>query len=165
MKMKTYLDKFRVEHELSKYKNQLEDNLFNDEEEVEEEEEEIELQNEEENEENEDNDSSRENSNYNDDHKIIVQQKSNNDNQQINNINGQIKDKNELIITMNNLLTDDPTERVNAIIIIHDLICAKYEDNKIILIENIDTIIRIFITAMKNLFNTNDITTIPIKFN
>ena len=142
----------------------LEDNLFNDEEEVEEEEEEIELQNEEESEENEDNNSSRENSNYNDEHKIIVQQKNNNDNQQINNINGQIKDKNELIITMNNLLTDDPTERVNAIIIIHDLICAKYEDNKIILIENIDTIIRIFITAMKNLFNTNDITTIPIKF-
>ena len=65
---------------------------------------------------------------------------------------------------MNNLLTNDISERVNAIIIIHDLICAKYEDNKKILKENIDNIIKIFIIAMKNLFNTNDITTIPIKF-
>ena len=30
---------------------------------------------------------------------------------------------------MNNLLTNDISERVNTIIIIHDLICAKYEDN------------------------------------
>ena len=140
-------------------------NLLSDEENELEEEEEEEEESETKGEESEENDNNNSNNNYqNNNNTIIVQQHINNGNQQIININGIIKDKNELIITMNNLLTNNEKERVDAIIIIHDLICAKYEDNKKILIENIDEIIRIFITVMKNLFNTNDITTIPIKF-
>ena len=151
----------------------LEDILNNEEENIEEEEEleeedeerdedsgDAETNGEEGEEDDENNEDNSNNNNYNNN----IQQHKNNDIQQLNNINGIIKDKNELIITMNNLLTNDISERVNAIIIIHDLICAKYEDNKKILKENIDNIIKIFIIAMKNLFNTNDITTIPIKF-
>ena len=64
---------------------------------------------------------------------------------------------------MGNLLANDPTERVNTIIIIHELLCPKYEENKSILIANIDMIINTFVEAMNNLFSQK-IETIPIKF-
>ena len=99
-------------------------------------------------------------------HKIIVQQHQkasalhNND---TFNTTGSLKSKNELIDILGNLLANDPTERVNTIIIIHELLCPKYEENKSILIANIDMIINTFVEAMNNLFSQK-IETIPIKF-
>ena len=98
-------------------------------------------------------------------HKITVQQhqRSNNNDSSIN-TSGSLKNKNELIKILRNLLTEDPTERVNTIIIIHELLCPKFEENKSILIANIDIIIKTFIDAMQSLFSTQNISTIPIKF-
>lgn len=105
-------------------------------------------------------------------HKITVQQHlkgpsanyHTNDTQSILNTTGSIRSKTELVNVLRNLLTNDPTERVNTIIIIHELICPKYEENKTILIANIDYIIKTFVEAMKNLFSTQKISEIPIKF-
>ena len=44
------------------------------------------------------------------------------------------------------------------------MLCPKFEENKSILIANIDIIIKTFIDAMQSLFSTQNISTIPIKF-
>ena len=77
---------------------------------------------------------------------------------------GTLKNKNELINCLKNLLTDDLTEKVNSIIIIHEILCPKYEENKVILISNVDTILNFFIQSMHSLFSISNINDIPIKF-
>ena len=46
-------------------------------------------------------------------------------------------------------MIDDPTEKLNTIIIIHENICGKFDQNKEILIPNVDKIITTFKTVSR----------------
>ena len=78
--------------------------------------------------------------------------------------NGAMNSENELLFTMNNLLNKDLTERINAIILFHEITCQKYQENKKIIIPNIDNIVNIIIKVTHELFISSDIFSIPIKF-
>ena len=80
------------------------------------------------------------------------------------NQNTSLKTKNDLLNCLRNLLTEDLTEKVNAIIIIHEVLCPKYEDNKTLLTSNIDIIITHFVKATHSLFSVQNIADIPIKY-
>jgi hypothetical protein len=54
--------------------------------------------------------------------------------------------------------------RLNTIILLHEMICGKYENNKHILIPNIDNIINTFIKVAHELFISSDIHKLEIKF-
>ena len=73
----------------------------------------------------------------------------------------------ELFEIMNNLFSEDDIEKMNSIIIIHEILCSKYQENKFILIPNIDNIIKIIIQITHELFdcidNLNNKVT-PLKF-
>ena len=89
---------------------------------------------------------------------------SNQNNSEFQNQEGGISSEKELMEIMYNLLTDDETNRLNTIIIIHEILCSKYQENKFILIPNIDNIIRIFIQITHKLFEPDNIRNIPLKF-
>ena len=72
--------------------------------------------------------------------------------------------KEDLFETLDNLSSADPTEKLNTIILIHEILCGKYNENKNILIANIDHIINKFKNETHQLFYSKDIKTIPIKF-
>ena len=57
---------------------------------------------------------------------------------------------------MNNLFSEDESEKMGTIIIIHEILCTKYQQNKYILIPNIDNIIRIIIQITHELFESID---------
>ena len=78
--------------------------------------------------------------------------------------NGAVSSNNELLSLMNNLLSKDQTERVNSIILVHEMICQKFQENKSILIPNIDNIINIFIKVTHEIFIGSNINFIHIKF-
>ena len=68
---------------------------------------------------------------------------------------------------MNNLFSEDESEKMGTIIIIHEILCSKYQQNKYILIPNIDNIIKIIIKITHELFeNVDDLNDkiIPLKF-
>ena len=81
-----------------------------------------------------------------------------------NYLNGNIKSEKELIKNLKKLLVKNETEQLNAIILIHEIIYQKYEDNKKILIPNIDKIIEIFIQVLHEMFIENDLKNLHIKF-
>jgi len=85
------------------------------------------------------------------------------DDEKFGNKNGPMT-KEDLDIILNNLLTDDPNEKLKSIIIIHKNICGKFEQNKEVLIPNIDKIITTFILVSHKLFYLKDLNSIPIKF-
>ena len=99
-----------------------------------------------------------------------IDDNNNNNNNNINNnnnaniANGAVNSENELLSTLNNLLLDDIKIRLNTIILLHEIISQKYEENKQILIPNIDNIINTFIKVTHELFISSDINTIPVKF-
>ena len=70
----------------------------------------------------------------------------------------------KLFEILNELSSEDDSERINAIIIIHEILCTKYLENKFILIPNIDKIITIFTEITRNLFGVENIENISIKF-
>ena len=72
--------------------------------------------------------------------------------------------KEDLDTILDNLMIDDPTEKLNTIIIIHENICGKFDQNKEVLIPNVDKIITTFKTVSHKLFFIKDLNTIPIKF-
>ena len=72
--------------------------------------------------------------------------------------------KEDLDIILDNLLKDDPNEKLNTIILIHENICGKFEQNKEVLIPNVDKIITTFKSVSHKLFYMTDLNTIPIKF-
>ena len=72
--------------------------------------------------------------------------------------------KEDLDTILDNLMIDDPTEKLNTIIIIHENICGKFDQNKEVLIPNVDKIITTFKTVSHKLFYIKDLNTIPIKF-
>ena len=72
--------------------------------------------------------------------------------------------KEDLDNILDNLLIDDPTEKLNTIILIHENICGKFDQNKDVLIPNVDKIITTFKTVSHKLFYIKDLNTIPIKF-
>ena len=101
-------------------------------------------------------------------------QNNNNNNNNNNNIinnnissNSTITSDKELLEIMNNLFSEDESEKMNTIIIIHEILCSKYQQNKFILIPNIDNIIKIIIQITHELFeyvdNLNN-KIIPLKF-
>ena len=75
-----------------------------------------------------------------------------------------IKSEKELLSIMNNLSSEDESEKLNTIIIVHEILCTKYQDNKYILIPIIDNIILIFINIMHQLFDVDNIENINVKF-
>ena len=85
------------------------------------------------------------------------------DDEKFGNKNGPMT-KEDLDIILNNLLTDDPNEKLKSIIIIHEDICGKFEQNKEVLIPNIDKIITTLILVSHKLFYLKDLNSIPIKF-
>jgi cytoskeleton-associated protein 5 len=113
--------------------------------------------------------------NNNDNNKII---NTNNDNNEITNTNDtQVQNNNNLLTNpngpltkedlldaLNNLSSNDLTEKLNNIIIIHEIICGKFEQNKECLISNVDKIISTFKNISHQLFFVKDLKTIPIKF-
>ena len=81
--------------------------------------------------------------------------------------NSTISSEKELLEIMNNLFSEDESEKMNTIIIIHEILCSKYQQNKFILIPNIDNIIKIIIQITHNLFDCIDNLNnkiIPLKF-
>ena len=78
--------------------------------------------------------------------------------------NGAVNSEDELLSTLNNLLSKDLTIRTNTIILLHEIIFQKYKENKNIIVPNIDKIIDTFIQVTHELFIDSDIYTIPIKF-
>ena len=94
----------------------------------------------------------------------------NQNNNMINNnlsSNSIISSEKELIEIMNNLFSEDESEKMSTIIIIHEILCSKYQQNKFILIPNIDSIIKIIIQITHDLFDCLDNLNnkiIPLKF-
>ena len=70
----------------------------------------------------------------------------------IYNYNNNNLTKDEIISKMNNLLSDNYLIKINSIIILHEIFCLKYEENKIIILNNIEQIIDIFLKVIKDLF-------------
>ena len=73
----------------------------------------------------------------------------------------------DLLEIMNNLFSEDESEKMGTIIIMHEILCTKYQQNKYILIPNIDTIIKIIIQITHELFDNIDNLNnkiIPLKF-
>ena len=75
-----------------------------------------------------------------------------------------ITSEKELLKIMNSLSSEDESEKINSIIIVHEILCTKYQENKYILIPNIDNIISIFIKITHNLFDAENIENISAKF-
>ena len=101
----------------------------------------------------------------NDDNNIGQKKKSQgSNNKEINILNGAIKSEKDLIYTLKKLLVKNETEQLNAIILIHEIVYQKYDDNKKILIPNIDKVIEVFIKVLHEMFIDNDIKNIHIKF-
>lgn len=76
-----------------------------------------------------------------------------------------LEDKEDLFTILDTLNNGNEAEKVNTILIIHDIIHAKFEASKHILIPNIDEIIKAFIIALKKLFEkaNSNLNEIPIK--
>jgi hypothetical protein len=81
--------------------------------------------------------------------------------------NSTVSSEKELLEIMNNLFSEDESEKMSTIIIIHEILCSKYQQNKFILIPNIDNIIKIIIQITHELFDCLDNLNnkiIPLKF-
>ena len=72
--------------------------------------------------------------------------------------------KEDLLEALDNLLLEDQTEKLNTIIIIHEIVCGKFAQNKDCLISNVDKIISTFKNVSHQIFFVKDLKTIPIKF-
>ena len=163
-----------------KDKDFLEENLcMENEEEEEEEEDELnpeEKEQEQKQEQEQENDTNKKNENEqskqaknNNNKNEIKEEKKNNNNAHDNNNNiflnqpGSLT-KEDLFETLDNLLSEDQTEKLNTIIIIHEIVCGKFAQNKECLIANVDKIITTFKTVSHQLFFVKDLKSIPIKY-
>ena len=57
---------------------------------------------------------------------------------------------------MNNLFSENYLIKINSIIILHEILCLKYEENKYIILNNIEQIMDIFIKIIRELFYDNN---------
>jgi hypothetical protein len=157
-----------------KDKEFLEENLCmeNEEEEEEEEDELNPEEQEKEQEQEQENDTNKINENEqakNNNNKNEIKEKNNNNNAHDNNSNifpnqtGPLT-KEDLLETLDNLLSEDQSEKLNTIIIIHEIVCGKFSQNKECLISNVDKIISTFKTVSHQLFFVKDLNSIPIKY-
>jgi hypothetical protein len=60
--------------------------------------------------------------------------------------------KEDLIIKMNNLFSENLLIKKNSIIILHEILCLKYEENKFLILNNIEQIMDIFAKIIKELY-------------
>ena len=67
-----------------------------------------------------------------------------------------ILSKEQLIKKMNDLFSDKNLAKINSIVILHEILCVKYEENKIVILNNIEQIIDIFIKIIKEIFYNNN---------
>ena len=67
-----------------------------------------------------------------------------------------ISSEKELLEIMNNLFSEDESEKMNTIIIIQEILCSKYQQNKFIVMPIIDNIISIIIQITHELFDYKD---------
>ena len=95
--------------------------------------------------------------------KISQENNNNNNNNIFTNQNGPLT-KEDLLESLENLSSDNQTEKLNTIILIHEIICGKFDQNKECLISNVDKIILTFKNVSHQLFFVKDLKTIPIKF-
>ena len=72
--------------------------------------------------------------------------------------------KEDLLALLDKLFSKDLSEKINAIIIIHEITCGEYYENKEFLITNIDLIITIFKNLLQQLSCVKDLKSIPMKF-
>lgn len=77
---------------------------------------------------------------------------------------GNLQNKEDLINILRNLNNGEISEKVNAILIIHELISTKFEDSKTILIPSVNIILKSFIIELRKLFNKKSLEEIPIKY-
>jgi hypothetical protein len=121
------------------------------------------------NNENNDNNDNNENDNHNDDNHNNDNHKNDNHNNNGNVINNQIAngaeitEKNFLKI-LNNILSENSTEQISAMVSINEFVYLKYEVNKQFLKKNIDNIIKVFIQVLHKLFVDSDLNKISVKF-
>ena len=106
-----------------------------------------------------------------DDNDIDTDNNNNNNNSNINknnNItkveNGAVDSNKGLIILLKDLMSKNEKERNNAVILIHKNIIQNYEENKHLLIPNIDNIIKYLIIVTHELFIKSDLKNIDLKF-
>ena len=106
-----------------------------------------------------DNNDSNDSNDYNDNN-INDPNMSNNGNNNITIANGAADFEKIFLDNLNDLLS----ESINSIIFIHEEVCSKYEENKSLLLSNIDLIINNFIKVTHKLFIDSDLNKIPTKF-
>ena len=94
--------------------------------------------------------------------KYFTNNQENNNNKFINQNNSITEE--DLIESLESLLGEEQNEKVNTIIVIHEILCGKFTQNKDIIISNLDKIITTFITISHQLFFVKDLKTINIKF-
>ena len=85
-----------------------------------------------------------------------------NNNQENNMINSNfsnstISSEKDLLEIMNTLFPEDESDKVSAIIMIHKILCSNYQQNKLIIIPNVDNIIKILIQIIHELFYSSDL--------
>ena len=68
-------------------------------------------------------------------------------------LKNKILSKEELKDKMNNLLSENYSIKINSIIILHEMLVLKYEENKYLILNNIEQIMDIFIKIIKELFS------------
>ena len=95
--------------------------------------------------------------------KITPDNNNNNANNALSNQSASLNEE-DFLEALENLSSKDPTEKLNTIIVIHEMVCGKFAQNKDILISNVDKIITTFKTVSHELFFVKDLNTIPIKF-
>ena len=145
-----------------KDKQYLENNLFVDND-TDDDEEEIELDNNNfvMNSSDEETENTKQNNNSNNNNNPINNNKKKDNNHNIS--NGAINSEKELLLNLNNLLSEDLNEKQNAIIIFHEISAQNYERNKKFLKPNIDNIITVIIKVTHQLFNSSDVFSTPNK--
>ena len=103
------------------------------------------------------------NNNNNNNNNKITKEKENIPNSNINLTLNSLNNKQDLIKILNNLNDGEISDRVNTILIIHELIYTKFNQTKNVLIPNIDIIVKTFIIGLQKLFVNKNLNDIPIK--
>ena len=78
--------------------------------------------------------------------KITPDNNNNNANNALSNQSASLNEE-DFLEALENLSSKDPTEKLNTIIVIHEMVCGKFAQNKDILISNVDKIITTFKTV------------------
>ena len=79
-------------------------------------------------------------------------------------LNGANNTEKDLLNNLKKLYAKNESEQLSSIILIHEIIYQKYQENKKILIPNIDKIIKTFIQVLHGILIEKELKNIPVKF-